>query len=258
MPRPIEAILVSHEMVTLIGAGDLEGVDLPENCAALVIELDQSARTTVHKDQAAVAWGEMPSAAPRIGLVVQRQALDRLFDWSPEMVDGKSFYLTESLASVANQLLECERGEGAAVTYRLAKSIELLCDLVAGLQGDLLVPAQCNGSLKHHDGRRLVVARKIIDEQWSEKLTLAQIARQCGLNRTKLTRGFRELYQCSVTEAIAERRLAEARRQLLSTDLPVGVIGYRSGYSNNASFTRAFGRRFGVSPSDLRASRMTH
>jgi AraC family transcriptional activator of pyochelin receptor len=30
------------------------------------------------------------------------------------------------------------------------------------------------------------------------------------------------------------------------------VIGYRSGYSNNASFTRAFGRHFGVSPSDLR------
>ena len=66
MPRPIEAILVSHEMVTLIGAGDLEGVDLPDNCAALVIELDQSARITVHKDQAAVVWGETSSAAPRI------------------------------------------------------------------------------------------------------------------------------------------------------------------------------------------------
>ena len=258
MPDPIQTILVSHEMVTLIGAGDLEGVDLPDECAALVIELDQSARVSVHQDQSVVAWGEMPSAAPRIGLVVQRGALDRLFKWSPEAADGKSFYLTEPLASVANQLLECERGEGAAVTYRLAKSIELLCDLVAGLQDGALVPAQSNGSLKHHDGRRLVVARQIIDERWSEKLTLAQIARHCGLNRTKLTRGFRELYQCSVSEAIAERRLAEARRQLLATDLPVGVIGYRSGYSNNASFTRAFGRRFGVSPSDLRASRITH
>lgn len=256
MPGQIESILVSHEMVTLIGAGDPEGVALPDESAALVIEFDQSARVTVHNECQIVAWGEMSSAAPRIGLVVQRAALDRLFDWSPAAADGKSFFLPEALACVANQLLECERGTGASVTYRLAKSIELLCDLVAAFQRSELVPAQSRSGLKHHDGQRLVVARRIIDEQWSEKLTLAQIARQCGLNRSKLTRGFRELYQCSVSEAIAERRLVEARRQLLSTDLPVGVIGYRSGYSNNASFTRAFGRRFGVSPSDLRASRM--
>ena len=258
MPRPIESVLVSHEMVTLIGAGDLEGVDLPDECAALVVELDHSARVTVHMDQSVIGWGEMSSAAPRIGLVVQRAALDRLFGWSPAAADGKSFYLTHPLASVANQLLERERGDGASVPYRLAKSIELLCDVVALLKNGQLIPAQLSSGLRHHDGQRLVAARKIIDEHWSEKLTLAQIARQCGLNRTKLTRGFRELYQCSVSEAIAERRLGEARHQLLSTDLPVGVIGYRTGYSNNASFTRAFGRRFGVSPSDLRASRTTH
>jgi len=57
----------------------------------------------------------------------------------------------------------------------------------------------------------------------------------------------------SVGEALADKRLAEARRQLLATDLPVSVIGYRTGYSNNASFTRAFGRHFGVSPTDLRS-----
>ena len=252
MPEPIESVLVSHEMVTLIGAGDLEGVDLPDDSAAFVLQLGQSARIVVHRDCDSVSWEEMPSAAPRIGLVVQRAALDRLFQWSPDDADGECFFLSQPLATVANQLLECGRGEGAAITYRLAKSIELLCDLVAAFQNDSMVPAN---SMKQRDGQRIVVARQIIDEHWSEKLTLAGIARQCGLNRTKLTRGFRELYQCSVSEAIAERRLGAARQQLLSTDLPIGVIGYRSGYSNNASFTRAFGRRFGVSPSDLRALR---
>jgi len=252
MPGPIESVLVSHEMVTLIGAGDLEGVVLPDHSVAFVIELAQSAQVTVHRDCHRVDWAEMPSAAPRIGLVVQRAALGRLFGWAPEVADGKSFFLSQPLALVANQLLECGRGDGATATYRLAKSIELLCDLIAAFQQGELVPAN---SMKHRDGQRIVVARRIIDEHWSEKLTLAGIARQCGLNRTKLTRGFRELYQCSVSEAIAERRLGAARQQLLSTDLPVGVIGYRSGYSNNASFTRAFGRRFGVSPSDLRALR---
>lgn len=256
MATPILSIDVSHEMVTLIGAGDVDGLRLPQGSAALVIELGQSANVTVHDEQSDVAWADMPSAAPRIGLVVMRDALARLFDWSPAATDGTTYFLTPQLAGVANQLLECERGQGAAKTYRLAKSIELLCDLIAALQTDVLVPAASTGTLKFHDGQKLAHARRVIEEHWSEKLTLSQIARQCGLNRTKLARGFREVYRCSVTEAIAEKRLAEARLQLLASDLPVGVIGYRSGYSNNASFTRAFGRRFGVSPSDLRASRL--
>jgi AraC-like DNA-binding protein/predicted nucleotidyltransferase len=88
----------------------------------------------------------------------------------------------------------------------------------------------------------------LIDENWGEPLTLAQIARRCGLNRSQLSRSFRELYRCSVSEALMERRLAEARMQLISTDLPVGLIGYRSGYQNNASFSRAFSRRISAWP----------
>jgi AraC family transcriptional activator of pyochelin receptor len=40
---------------------------------------------------------------------------------------------------------------------------------------------------------------------------------------------------------------------LRTTDLPVSSIGYENGYLNNASFARAFSRRFGLSPSDFRA-----
>ena len=43
------------------------------------------------------------------------------------------------------------------------------------------------------------------------------------------------------------------RSRLAASDLPVGSIGYRCGYSNNASFTRAFSRRYGIAPTRLRA-----
>ena len=46
--------------------------------------------------------------------------------------------------------------------------------------------------------------------------------------------------------------LAEARRMLLATDLPVASVAYRCSYQNNAAFTRAFNRRFGVPPTALR------
>jgi AraC family transcriptional activator of pyochelin receptor len=43
---------------------------------------------------------------------------------------------------------------------------------------------------------------------------------------------------------------------LLATDLPVSSVGYACGYLSNASFTRAFSRRYGVVPSRLRAEEM--
>jgi AraC family transcriptional activator of pyochelin receptor len=42
------------------------------------------------------------------------------------------------------------------------------------------------------------------------------------------------------------------RATALTSDLPVSSVGYACGYLNNASFTRAFARRFGVVPSALR------
>ncbi len=254
MAKPIEWIAVSPEMVTLIGAGDVTGVTLPDQCAALIIDAGKMPRLTIVGDSSIMDWTEVSRPSPRVGLIVQYEALNRLFAWSPMAQDGQSYFLTEAMASIVTSLIEPSCMQSATATLRLAKSIELLCETVVAIKSGSMIPASTERSLKQCDGQRLVEARRLIDRHWSEKLTLGQIARKCGLNRTKLTRGFRELYRCSIAEALAEKRLGEARRQLLATDLPVGTIGHRSGYSSNASFTRAFGRRFGTSPSDYRAS----
>ena len=141
----------------------------------------------------------------------------------------------------------------ARTPYRLAKAIELLCETIRIFGDRGLAPLTAEGALSAADTRRVMAARQMIDERWNEKLTLDGIARACGVNRAKLTRGFRDLYDCSIAEALADRRLSEARRLLLTTDLPVSSVGYESGYLNNASFSRAFGRHFGRSPSHFRA-----
>ena len=145
---------------------------------------------------------------------------------------------------------------GLAPTERSAKAIELLCETWAALDAGGLIPVAGDSDLSQADSRRLLEARRLIDEQWGRKLSLHDIAACCGLNREKLTRGFRKMFDCSVAEALAERRLSEASRMLVTTDLPVSSIGYENGYLNNASFARAFGRRFGLSPSDYRAARV--
>lgn len=193
-----------------------------------------------------------PLDAVDVVLLVSREACRRIFAATPAAAGA--WHLPSDVRQVALALRDCALPEPARTTLRLAKSIELLCATFAALSAGRLVPVDAAGELSAEDARRIVAARRLIDERWHEKLTLVSIASACGINRAKLTRGFRAMFDCSIADALAERRLGGARTMLLSTDLPVGSVGYACGYLNNAAFARAFTRRFGVAPSRLRAA----
>ncbi len=248
----MEAIDVSPEMLTLVGIGAMGDHRWPTSPVALEFEYGSPATFRFHL-QPSLASLEKSDGETRVIFIVGRDACERLLGAKLELADAETFFLPAELRGIALAIRDCTLPAAAALPYRLAKSIELLCEIMAALGAGNLTHASGTASLSQFDLQRIAAARQLIDEQWHEKLTLGQIARSCGLNRSKLSRGFRQLYQCSVSEALVERRLAEARRQLISTDLPVSLIGYRSGYQNNAAFTRAFGRRYGLSPSGFRA-----
>ena len=252
MASPVEmgGIEVSPEMLTLLGEGGVGERRWPEKSVAFEF-IGKAADFTFHARPTAVVLNRKGDQQ-RMIFLVSRLACERVLGGKLELADRESYLLPAELRAIAAAIRDCPMSEPAALPYRLAKSIELLCELMAAHGRGELLNAD-SPTLSFADCQRVATARQLIEDNWRERLTLSQIARRCGLNRSKLSRGFRELYRCSVSEAIAERRLGEARRELLSTDLPVGLIGYRSGYQNNASFSRAFCRRFGIPPSDFRA-----
>ena len=240
-----EFVEVSPEMTLLLGAGPLADAPLPPDHVALVF--DPEAHTPTVKFSTAPSRTFL-EAQTTLVLVIQSTAFVRVGGGVP---DGEVFHLPSPLRAIAHAIRENSLSGETLQIYRLGKSIELLCETIRML--DDLLPVAYEGALSIEDTRRVFAARRIIDERWNEKLTLDKIARACGLNRAKLTRGFRDLFKCTIAEAIAETRLTQAKRMLLTTNLPVSSVGYESGYLNNASFARAFGRRFGQSPSDYRA-----
>lgn len=248
-PAEMEGIEVSPEMLTLLGAGDVGSHRWPPR--AFGFELDEQLRLTFHNMPSVTELNERGDRS-RLLMLVDRAACERLYGGNLDLDDGGTYLLPAELRAITLAIRDCAMPAAAALPYRLAKSIEFICELMRLRRLGELVTAG-SGTLSFADYHRISAARRLIDDHWQEPLTLAMIARHCGLNRSKLSRGFRELYRCSVTEAVAERRLSEARRQLIATDLPVGLIGYRSGYQNNASFSRAFCRRFGVPPSNFRS-----
>jgi len=250
-----ELIRVSDEMLAIIGTAPLSQQGWPDRAVAFAIDL-REVRQPPSLRFFAEPTREPPAGEdgfPCLYFIVTREACERLRGGPLSIHGDYTYLLAPSMRPILRAIRDCALPEGSAAPYRLAKCIELLCEILEADRVGTLVPVVGRCTLSELDRRRVVASRTLIEERSSEPLTLDQIARQCGINRTKLSRGFREIYGTSVADAIAECRLAQAHRALLGTDLPVGLIGYRSGYQNNASFTRAFGRRYGVPPSSLRS-----
>ena len=235
---------VSPEMVAFIGEGVVESDRWPERPVVFAFhDLDGAGVPIVE-----CATGATERAT--LVLVVASVACLRLYETAPE--PGARWHLPSDLRAIALGIRDCDAPETARATVRLGRSIELLCALMGRLADGGLVPAAGACDLLARDAARVVAARRMIDERWHEKLTLDGIARACGINRAKLTRGFRQMYDRSIGDVLVEKRLEGARQLLRVTDLPVSSIGYRCGYLNNASFTRAFTRRYGVPPTRAR------
>ena len=241
-----QRIQVSHEMLSFVGAGSVPARNWPADVVGLTFD---DATLAVHIDPTGVAMIDSDLA-----FVVTIAACRRIFGFAPDA--ETRWHLPGELRALVIAILDCNLPGEARDTLRLAKSIELLCATFAMIGDNALIPADAAGALSETDARRIVAARRLIDERWHEKLTLDTIARACGINRAKLTRGFRAMFATTVADAIADRRLCGAGEMLRATDLPVSSIGYKCGYLNNASFSRAFSRRYGVAPTLYRAHRL--
>lgn len=255
-PQACIQTIVSPEMTVLIGRGPALDAAVPDDAVVLTYGLGAI-------DAPASLWlGGSATAAPvlaedpgvtRVVILIAPTAVARIEGRTlPAASERTGFHLPSELRAIALALRDCDLGGEAGEIWRAAKSIELVFETWRRLDAAALAPLAGDSAFSQADSLRLVQAHALIEERWREKLSLDGIARQCGLNREKLSRGFREMFHCTVAEALAERRLSQASHMLLTTDLPVASVGYQSGYMNNASFSRAFGRRFGVSPSDYR------
>lgn len=254
----LDCIEVSPEMLSLVGTGSITSTAWPDDPVAVVFNFGSPNRpaTFQYFDHPVLGALNADCDDERLIFIAARAACERLSDGNMPMQDTAIYHLNTDLRAIALAIRDCDAAEVIRTPYRLAKSIELLCELMRLPETLALIPLMSKGTISAADSKRLLAARQMIDDKWAEKLTLDRIARACGLNRAKLTRGFRAMFDCTIADAIAYNRLSQAGTMLLSTDLPVSSIGYRCGYLNNASFTRAFARHYGKAPTQYRAMRL--
>ncbi len=93
----------------------------------------------------------------------------------------------------------------------------------------------------------------LIEDHLTTGLSVSDYAQKLGITPTHLTRVCREVCGKTASHLLHERVIAEARRMLEDTDVPIRQIAEDLGFGSAAYFTRAFGQRTGMTPSAARA-----
>lgn len=91
-----------------------------------------------------------------------------------------------------------------------------------------------------------------IRKNYQNEITVQEIADYLSLNRCYLTKLFTETMHFSPQQFLMRFRMTRASDFLLSTDLSVENIAFSCGYSNIASFSKAFRKVTGTSPTRFR------
>ena len=107
------------------------------------------------------------------------------------------------------------------------------------------------GLLAHRQLGRAVAA--MLDDP-ARNWTLDELATCANALRASLVRMFRRTAQRPPLAVLAELRLELARRKLSGPASPIAAIAAEVGYQSESAFSRAFHRRFGVRPGEVRAS----
>lgn len=100
--------------------------------------------------------------------------------------------------------------------------------------------------------RRLEPAIRYMEAHFAEEISLEQISRLLNVCPDHCIRMFREQTNKTPMRYLADLRLVEAMKLLVETDLPMGQIAARCGYSGPAYLSKTFKDRLGRSPRQYR------
>lgn len=99
---------------------------------------------------------------------------------------------------------------------------------------------------------KLLSAQEYINANYTQPLTVEEVARVCGMYPTYFRHVFKETFQISFKAYITQLRIAQARLALSGSDSSIGHIIEELGYTNATQFYHVFRRHTGMTPAEYR------
>lgn len=104
------------------------------------------------------------------------------------------------------------------------------------------------------ESKECATAKRYIDENYSESITLDKLAEIAHVNKYYLSHSFKNEYKVSPIDYLMKRRITEAKALLTSTDFSLTQIAEQIGFGSLAYFSKCFRKIEGTSPNEYRKS----
>jgi AraC family transcriptional regulator len=128
----------------------------------------------------------------------------------------------------------------------------LLCSrLVEGYATASPIRDMHRGGLAPWQKRR---AEELLMNHLGGNLKLDRLARECNLSPGHFARAFKTTFGVSVHRWVVDRRIDYAKVLLTHSALSLPDVAFRTGFSSQSTFTRAFQQRVGTGPGQWRRS----
>lgn len=104
----------------------------------------------------------------------------------------------------------------------------------------------------HRNQDRILTMIAYLQEHYSEKITLEDIAASAAISTRECLRCFRTSIHQSPMEYLASYRVDQAKKLLQTTRLPITEIALHTGFNSPAYFSKVFGQHTGKTPAAYR------
>ncbi len=166
-----------------------------------------------------------------------------LAEWSERPLQPVAVHLAaERAVGLASALLmECARWNGSS-----SLRAESLCL-------EILSACSCRSEpVTAREPRWLRIASEMIQDAPSDTPTVRDVASAVGVHPTHLARAFRRFVGCTPGDLLRTRRVQRAAALLMSRRLSIAEIALEAGFSDQAQFSKAFRRLYGIAPGQYR------
>jgi transcriptional regulator GlxA family with amidase domain len=174
---------------------------------------------------------------PDVDLVTERVVTDEYGIYSS---GGAYSYL-----SLVLYIIEKYVGRPAAVFCAKVFAIDI--------DRDSQSPFMMFSGQKDHEDESIRKAQQFIEEHFTNKITVDQLAEMLALSRRNLERRFKKATANTVVEYIQRVKIEAAKMSLESSRENVNEVMYKVGYTDTKAFRNTFKRITGLSPVQYRS-----
>jgi AraC family transcriptional regulator len=122
----------------------------------------------------------------------------------------------------------------------------MFCSHMISAYGSVqFLPTAHVGGLAPWQMKRLT---ELIEDRLCGELRLSGLAGECGLSTSHFSRSFKRSFGIPVHRYVIQRRVERAKSLMKNSVMSLAEIALQSGFSDQASFSRAFGSMVGTSP----------